>query len=104
MVRQVREGRLAAAGLTRWRQRFFADLRARRLRLVRAVPSQEREALRLLMRHGMTIPLRTLDALQLAVALWLRDRVHLDLFVCADARLCEVARQEHLRVINPEMP
>lgn len=50
------------------------------------------------------IPLRTLDALQLAVALWLRDQGHFDLLLCADARLCEATRREQLPVSNPEIP
>jgi predicted nucleic acid-binding protein len=59
-------------------------------------------AARLLARH----PLRTLDAVQLAAALEVRDRLPLDklpiCFVASDDRLLDVARQEHLQVINPE--
>jgi PIN domain nuclease of toxin-antitoxin system len=33
---------------------------------------------------------------------WLRDRGHLDQFVCADAWLCEAAQREGLAVLNPE--
>ncbi|HXG22238.1 MAG TPA: hypothetical protein VNN62_24620 [Methylomirabilota bacterium] len=50
------------------------------------------------------MPLRTLDALQPAVALWLREQPQLDHFLCADTTLCEAARQEGLSVMNPEMP
>lgn len=103
-TRKVREGSLTAVAFHQWRRRFFADVRSRKFRVVRTAPSQEREAMRLLTSHGLAIPLRTLDAMQLAVALWQRDRGHLALFVCADARLCEVARREHLHVSNPEMP
>jgi predicted nucleic acid-binding protein len=81
---------------------IFADVRSRKFRIVRAMSSQEREAMRLLVRYGTVIPLRTLDAMQLAVALWLRDRGHLDQFVCADAWLCEAAQREGLAVLNPE--
>lgn len=49
--------------------------------------------------------LRTLDAVQLASALELRDILPLgDLplsFIAADDRLLNAARQEHLQVINP---
>jgi hypothetical protein len=47
--------------------------------------------------------LRTLDALQLSVALALHRRVTLEAFVCADQGLCSVAQEEGLRIINPEI-
>ncbi len=46
----------------------------------------------------MSRPLRTLDALQLAVALHFHRTANLDGFVCADRRLSEVARLEGLTV------
>jgi uncharacterized protein len=50
--------------------------------------------------------LRTLDAIQLASALELRDRLPVDelplTFVSADERLVEAARREHLYAKNPE--
>jgi hypothetical protein len=45
--------------------------------------------------------LRTLDALQLAVALALAQRGMIDHFVCADQMLCEMAIAEGLTIINP---
>lgn len=62
VARKVREGQLPAIGFHQWRRRFFADVRSRKFRVVRATPSQEREAMRLLVRYGTAIPLRTLDA------------------------------------------
>jgi hypothetical protein len=61
-----------------------------------------REAERLIQQHGVRRSLRTLDALQLSVALALHQRMTLDAFVCADQGLCSVAREEGLRIINPE--
>ena len=56
------------------------------------------EAARLIDRH----PLRTYDALQLAGCLVARRGVAEPLtFVCADARLCDVAGLEGLTVLNP---
>ncbi|HEV8723480.1 MAG TPA: type II toxin-antitoxin system VapC family toxin [Candidatus Binatia bacterium] len=50
--------------------------------------------------------LRALDAVQLASALDLRDRLPANelplAFLSSDERLVEAARQEHLRVRNPE--
>ena len=50
------------------------------------------------------IRLRTLDALQLAVALALSYQGMIDHFVCADDRLCEMALEEGLSVIHPSGP
>jgi hypothetical protein len=72
--------------------------------VVKFSPVWEREAIRLLMRQGVRRPLRTLDALQLAVALWLRSQGRLDGLVCADRRLEAAAQAEGLPVINPEQP
>jgi hypothetical protein len=60
-------------------------------------------AQQLLVRHGLTRGLRTLDALQLAVAL-LGPTGSLDAFVCADVNLCAIAAMEGLTVVNPEVP
>ena len=59
---------------------------------------------RLVGRYSFTHRLRTLDALQLAVALDLRERGYLDYFVVADKVLAEVAAVEGLAVRNPEAP
>jgi predicted nucleic acid-binding protein len=52
--------------------------------------------------------LRALDALQLASALELRDRLATERlplnFLAADDRLLEAARQEHFHAENPEKP
>ncbi len=53
-------------------------------------------------RYAFTQRLRALDALQLAVALELRDQKLADHFVAADTILCEVAGLEGFSVINPE--
>ena len=57
-----------------------------------------------LQKHGCSVKLRTLDALQLATVLDLRTRGMLNHFVCADVNLCKIARAEGLSVINPETP
>ena len=57
--------------------------------------------------RGLTekYPLRGADALHLASALWLK-RVLDDeiIFVAADGRLLEAARDEKLKTVNPEKP
>ena len=53
-------------------------------------------------RYAFDLRLRTLDALQLAVALELRNQKLIDHFFAADKVLCEVASLEGFSVINPE--
>jgi uncharacterized protein len=104
LARKVRTGELQVPAFQQALRRFYADLRGRKLRLIRPVSVHERQAIRLLVHQGPVFPLRTLDALQLSAALWLKSQQQLDYFLCADPRLCEAARQEGLSVINPEEP
>ena len=53
-------------------------------------------------RYAFRLRLRALDALQLAVAMELRNRQLVDSFVAADKILCDVAELEGFAVINPE--
>lgn len=104
LVRKVRTGELPVPAFQQSLRRFYADLRVRKFRLIRPSSIHERQAIRLLVRKGLTFPLRTLDALQLSVTLWLKDQQQLDHFLCADTKLCDAAQQEGLSVINPEVP
>ena len=61
-----------------------------------------KDAERLIGRHSFTRRFRTLDALQLAVALDLANQTLLDHLVVADRALGEVATLEGLSVIDPE--
>jgi hypothetical protein len=54
-------------------------------------------------KHAPTRSLRTLDDLQLVVALGLHAAPHDD-FISADANLCHSAAAGGLNVINPEVP
>jgi hypothetical protein len=58
----------------------------------------------LIANHGLHRQIRTLDALQLSVALHIHQITPIDYFVCNDQRLCDVASVEELAVINPEKP
>ena len=104
LARKVRLGELQVPAFQQSIRRFYAELRERKFRLIRPASVHERQAIRLLVRKGLTFPLRTLDALQLSIALWLKDQQQLNHFLCADAKLCDAAQQEGLSVINPEVP
>jgi hypothetical protein len=53
---------------------------------------------------GTVEAFRTLDALQLSVALKLKRAGLAAVFVAADQRLCRVAMLEGLALTNPEQP
>ena len=57
---------------------------------------------KLIERYAFDRHLRALDALQLSIALELRDQDLIDFFVSADRILGEVAGMEGLKVIDPE--
>ena len=104
LAKKVRTGLLTATEFHRLTRRFRGDLAGRRLRVVRLLVSHFHAAERLIRRVGLTQNLRTLDALQLAVALGLNDPARPVTFVCADQALCAIAASEGLSVINPEVP
>ena len=86
------------------RRRLEADLGCRRL-LVAAVNDEHFQGARqLLFKHGAVEALRTLDALQLSVALGLKRAELVTVFIAADQRLCRVAMLEGFAVTNPEDP
>jgi hypothetical protein len=87
------------------RRRFGADLAQQRLQV--APPVLERHfhsARRLMVRYGVSDGLRTLDALQLAIGLDLRQLGHIGVLVAADQRLCRVASMAGCVSVNPEKP
>ena len=101
---KVRTGLITEADFQLLRRRFLTDVTRRQFQVVRMTGLNYQEAERLLRKHAPSRSLRTLDALQLAVALDLRRRRILDYFVCADKNLCAVVGLEGLSVINPEQP
>jgi predicted nucleic acid-binding protein len=74
--------------------------------VARLLVAHHKEAERLLRRYGPMAGqgIRTLDALQLAVALDLRNKRVIDTLISADARLIAVAQSEGFDVVDPEQP
>jgi predicted nucleic acid-binding protein len=103
-ARLVRLGQITPGEFHRLRGRLLNDITAGLWRVVQVTPADFQQAQQLLVRHAPTRSLRTLDALQLAVALALQALVPLADFVCADANLCLIAAAEGLAVLNPEVP
>jgi predicted nucleic acid-binding protein len=101
---KVRSGVLDPKAAGMQRSRFLADIAARAIEVYSITEDHFTAAERLIARLGFQHRLRTLDALQLAVALDLAEQDLLDQFVTADQALAEVASLEHLKVLNPEKP
>ena len=99
---KTRTGHLDREGSAALRIRFFNDVASGAIALVAVCGFQYPAAERLIIRYSDRLGLRTLDALQLAVALDAQDRVGLDALVAAEKVLCEVAELEGFAVLNPE--
>jgi len=98
---KVRMGVIDQTSLDQLRGLFFADLAAGRFKVVLVSGRYFRSAERLIRTHAVSRALRTLDALQLAVALELHRRGAAIALVASDSNLCEVAAVEGLQVVNP---
>jgi predicted nucleic acid-binding protein len=103
-AKKVRTGILRLADFQLLCRRFLAEVRRRRFQVVRLTAAHFEAAERLIRRLAPSQNLRTLDALQLAVALDLQARSLINQFLCADHSLCAVATAQGLSVINPEVP
>ena len=103
-ARLVRMGQLTLPEFRRLRGLLLNDIASGLWLVVQVTPADFQRAQQLLIQHATTRSCRTLDALQLAVALALHVINALDDFVCADANLCLLAAAEGLTVINPEVP
>jgi predicted nucleic acid-binding protein len=101
---KVRKGVLPRSAFSALRKRFLHDVGQGRPRLVRVLVKHFKDADRLVQVHGLARQIRTLDALQLAVALDLRSRGLLDTLVSCDRQLLTVAVAEGMAVFDPENP
>jgi predicted nucleic acid-binding protein len=98
---KVRTRVIDQTSLDQLRGLFFADLASGRFKVVLVSRWYFRSAERLIRLHAVNNALRTLDALQLAVALELHRRGIVSAIVASDRNLCDVAALEGLLVINP---
>jgi hypothetical protein len=104
LAMKVRTGELSQSDYAVARKRFLTEIADGRLSVVRLLVRHYRAAERLLDRHGPTNRLRTLDALQLSVALDLRRLGRIDAFVSADHLLCQFATWVAMPTLNPSTP
>lgn len=101
---KVRTGEIPASAFTLLRKHFLNDVGNGRPKLVRLLVGHYKEADRLIAQHGLTRRIRTLDALQLAVAVDLLHRGLIDQLVSSDKHLLSVAVAEGIPVFDPEHP
>lgn len=101
---KVRTGGLVRTAAGVQRARLMLDIAAGEIEVLVLTPEHIDLATRLIGRYSFARRLRTLDALQLAVAVDLHNEGRLDFFVASDKALLEVAVLEGLAVLNPEAP
>jgi uncharacterized protein len=103
-ARQVRERVILESDYRQFRDLFAAGVLNGLLTVEPVEGVHFSRARQLVEKHGTSRSIRTLDAIQLAVALELREQGHADYFMCADRALCALAELEGLAVVNPESP
>ena len=101
LAMKVRVGELTSDSYMAARKRLLSDVAVGRPSVVRMTVGHYRQAEVLLDQHATTSRLRTLDAVQLGVALTLRQSDRIDAFVSADNVLCLIAEKCQLTAINP---
>jgi predicted nucleic acid-binding protein len=99
---KLRVGTITAEQAEVLGERFDGDLADGEFRLAGVSSSHFGTARKLIRRFAASHGLRTLDALQLAVALDLHRGGVIDYLVSSDKILCRVAALEGLSVIDPE--
>lgn len=104
LAKKVRTGEITARQFRLLVSRFNADVKVKKYRIVRLSAEHFHAATRLILRYGLKRALRTLDALQLAVALSLERQGMMDFFITADEKFLSVIQAEGMRAINPEKP
>jgi hypothetical protein len=97
----VRTRAILPADFDLLQRRFFSDLKAGRFRVVIVESFHFRAARDLILKHGPSHSLRSLDAIQLAVAMHLKETSGCETLIAADVRLCAVAAVEGFNVLNP---
>ncbi|MBL8230402.1 MAG: type II toxin-antitoxin system VapC family toxin [Bryobacterales bacterium] len=101
---KVRTGVIDPVTLDQLRGLFFGELTRGRFEVVLLARRHLAAAEALVRTHSVGQGLRTLDAIQLSVALDLKRRGAASDLVASDRNLCTVASLEGLSVINPTEP
>lgn len=98
---KVRTRVIPASALDQLRGRFYADLAEGRLQMAILRARHWTLAESFIREHAVRQSLRTLDALQLAVAVDLHRRNIITTLVASDRNLCAVAMSQGMKILNP---
>ena len=102
---KIRTGELDSQKQALARRRLQADISQGRVHVGPTLSERHyRTARRLLMRHGTSMGLRTLDSMQLAVALELCQSGRGSVLVASDQRMCRVAEANGCETLDPTNP
>jgi predicted nucleic acid-binding protein len=102
LTKKVREGIISSADLEKARDLFRLDIRNKKWTVTSVKPGDFKRAASLIEHFGVTQRLRTLDAIQLAVADDLHARGLIDTLVSSDRIICATASSLNLTVFNPQ--
>jgi len=102
MARKVRVGSISRRAYHLVKAKFELDIAQRKYTLVKLEDKHKDLAIALLNKHALARALRTLDALQLVVAVDLKEQERLTYFITADERFGKIVEEEGIAVINPE--
>ena len=101
----MRTGELDATSREVVRRRFRADVSQERILVGPQIEDRHYQtARRLLYRYGPELGLRTLDSVQLSVALDLKRECLISVFLAADRRLCVAAEACGCPTVDPANP
>ena len=101
LAKKVRSNQLTEAAYQHLCILFEADVAQKIIKVGRVRESHFQRASALIEKYALTQNMRTLDAIQLSVALNGHRQGVVNHFVCADKALCSIAQAEGLSVINP---
>jgi len=101
IMQHIRLGSITLADAELLKHAVLQDIRDDRLKITPVISNHFRLAGQLVIRHGHCHRLRTLDALQLGVAVDLKQRHGIEAFVAADKSLLAVSQLEGFNTINP---
>lgn len=104
MAKKVRSGLPTTSEFQKIAKRFRGDVKMRAWSVIRVLVSDYLKAADQIASTALSKNLRTLDALQLAIAVRLKDTVDAVLFISADQTLCSIAAGEGLSIVNPDAP
>ena len=99
---KVRTGEITAETASAFLADVAESADSQRFIIQRILDEDYRQAQALLTQYAQGHSLRTLDSLQLASAMRLRERTHIDFFVTSDRTLAKVAAFEGFAVSIPE--